>query len=66
MKISADFELMLRFLERFGISSSYLPSVIVRMRVGGKSNKNIRNVIIGNIGILKAFDKNKMNIMHAY
>lgn len=62
MKISADFELMLRFLERFGISSSYLPLTIVKMRMGGESNNSLQNIIIGNIGVLKAFNKNNIKV----
>ncbi|MCB0704390.1 MAG: glycosyltransferase [Saprospiraceae bacterium] len=36
--ISGDYELMLRFLFRHGVSTSYLPEVVVRMRNGGASN----------------------------
>ena len=38
--ISADYELMLRFLYRNKISSSYIPEILVKMRVGGVSNVN--------------------------
>lgn len=61
-KISADFELMLRFLERFKISTTYLPQVIVKMREGGASNQSIKNIIKGNINILNAFDKNDIKV----
>ncbi|MDP3587807.1 MAG: glycosyltransferase family 2 protein [Sulfuricurvum sp.] len=62
MKVSADFELMLRFLEKFQISTVYLPKVIVRMRTGGESNSSIGNIIRGNRSILKAFEKNQIKI----
>jgi len=62
MKVSADFELMLRFLEKYKISIAYIPSVIVRMRTGGESNKSIKNIITGNKSILKAFDKNDIEV----
>jgi glycosyltransferase involved in cell wall biosynthesis len=62
MKVSADFELMIRFLEKYNISTVYLPIVIVKMRVGGESNKNIKNIITGNKSILKAFDKNGIKV----
>ena len=39
-KICADYELILRFLYKHKIVPYYLPEVIVRMRVGGLSNKN--------------------------
>lgn len=38
-RIAADYELMLRYLERAAVSTRYLPEVIVRMRVGGTSNR---------------------------
>lgn len=41
--ISADYELMLRFLYKHTISSSYIPEVLVKMRTGGVSNVTIKN-----------------------
>lgn len=40
---AADYELMLRFLLRYGVSTRYIPDVIVRMRAGGKSNESLFN-----------------------
>lgn len=62
MKVSADFELMLRFLEKNKVSTAYLPKVLVKMRVGGESNRSIKNIIEGNKSILKAFAKNEIKI----
>jgi glycosyltransferase involved in cell wall biosynthesis len=62
MKVSADFELMIRFLERYKISTAYLPKVLVRMRTGGESNRSIKNIITGNKSILRAFDKNGIRV----
>jgi len=62
MKVSADFELMLRFLEKYKIFTAYLPSVLVRMRTGGESNRSIKNMITGNKFVLKAFDKNGIKV----
>lgn len=45
-RISADYELMLRFLERCRISSVYIPRVLLRMRTGGISNRSIRNILV--------------------
>lgn len=36
---SSDYELMLRFIVKHGIRLSYLPEVIIKMRVGGHSNR---------------------------
>ncbi|RKZ23908.1 glycosyltransferase [bacterium] len=42
-RISADYELMLRFLEVNRISTCYIPRVLVRMRTGGNSYTNLKN-----------------------
>jgi glycosyltransferase len=60
--ISADFELMLRFLEKYQITSAYIPEVLVKMRIGGESNKSIRNILVANINSLKAFQKNGIRV----
>lgn len=62
MNVSADFELMLRFLEKYKISTFYLAEVMVKMREGGESNQSIKNIIKGNLNILKSFDKNGINV----
>lgn len=38
LKLSADYELMLRFIHKEKIKIAYLPEVIVKMRMGGISN----------------------------
>lgn len=59
--ISADYELMLRFLYKHNISCIYLPRVLVKMRTGGKSAPGIINTIKANIEVYKAWKKNKLN-----
>lgn len=49
LKIAADYELFLRLLEKYRIKTCYFAKVIVKMRVGGQSNRNIRNIVKGNI-----------------
>lgn len=44
-KIAADYEIMLRFLFKHKISSFYLPGTLVKMRLGGISNKSALNLI---------------------
>ena len=56
--ISADYELMLRFLERHKIKSCYIPQILVKMRIGGQSNKSIKNIIKGNIECYRAWKIN--------
>jgi len=43
-KISADYELMLRFLEKYKSRSCYTPKFLVKMRDGGKTRKSIFNL----------------------
>jgi glycosyltransferase involved in cell wall biosynthesis len=43
LQFSADYELMLRFIHRYGLAPEYLPEVIVRMRTGGVSNSSFKN-----------------------
>ena len=52
--LAADFELMVRLLEVHRVSARYLPQVLVRMRMGGASNKSLRNVFRGNREIWRA------------
>lgn len=64
--VSADFELMLRFYERFSIHSIYISEPITKMRMGGKSTGSIKNIIRGNIDCIKAFKKNNMPVPPFY
>ncbi len=44
-KIAADYDNMLRLLGKHKITTAYLPVVMVKMRVGGASNRSIKNII---------------------
>lgn len=58
---SSDTELMMRFLENYKIKINYLPEVWVKMRLGGVTNKNIKNILLQNLEILNALKKNKLS-----
>jgi glycosyltransferase len=60
-KIAADYELMLRFLEVNKIVGAYLPETAVKMRVGGMSNKSIKNILRANWEVYLAFKKNNLS-----
>lgn len=60
-KISADYELMLRLIEKNRISVYYIPKVFVKMRTGGKSNIGIKNLIIKSYEDLKAWRVNGLS-----
>jgi glycosyltransferase len=42
--LAADYELMLRFLYKYNVSTTYIPKVLVKMRVGGTSNPGMYTV----------------------
>ena len=44
-KISADYDFMLRILKDKTLEFGYLPIVITKMRVGGASNRSLKNII---------------------
>ena len=59
-KISADYDSILRYLGREKISTYYIPEVLVKMRVGGASNKSIKNLIQKSKEDLRAMRNNKV------
>jgi glycosyltransferase involved in cell wall biosynthesis len=58
-KIAADYDFMLRVLKS-GIKVKYLPSVLYKMRVGGESNKSLKNIIQKSREDLRALRKNNV------
>ena len=65
-KFAADFELMLRLIEKEHIKLIYLPEPLVRMRLGGTTSRNLTNIRKGNIECVKAFDKNNIRVSRLY
>lgn len=57
-KLASDYEFMLRIFKKHTFKSKYLNRLIVRMRLGGATNKNIKNIINGNKEILAAWLNN--------
>jgi len=60
--IAADYELMLRFLEKYQLRSCYIPKIMIKMRKGGESNKSIANIIKANRESYKAWQVNGLKI----
>ncbi len=60
-EIASDYELMLRFLEKNRISTCYIPDVLIKMRMGGKSNRSLRNILIKTSEDYKAWKVNNLN-----
>lgn len=48
LRSAADYELMLRMMEKHKISAVHLPRVLTKMRVGGQSNVSLKNRIRAN------------------
>lgn len=64
--VSADFELMFRFIEKAQLSNCYINRCFVKMRQGGESTGSIHNIITGNKNILRAFRKNGYEVSCLY
>lgn len=60
-KITADFELLVRFLYKNRLSSHYLPIPLMKMRTGGVSTKSWMSNIIINQEDLRACKENGLN-----
>jgi glycosyltransferase involved in cell wall biosynthesis len=63
LKSAADYELMLRFIHKHQISIAYIPQVLVMMRTGGISNRNVLNRLKANTEDRRAW---QMNNLHPY
>jgi glycosyltransferase involved in cell wall biosynthesis len=55
---AADYELMLRFIHRYKIDPFYIKKVMVKMKIGGASNKNFGNRVKGLLFDFKAMRRN--------
>ena len=60
-KLAADYDFMLRLFKYHNFITLYINEVLVVMRLGGASNKNIKNIIIGNYEIYRSWKKNNFN-----
>jgi len=62
-KIAADYELMLRFLEKCHVVSVYIPRTLVKMRTGGASNfRSLRILIRANVESYRAWKINNLPV----
>ncbi len=59
-KISADYELMLRFLAKHKVSTLYIPDVLVKMTMGGVSNGPLQNVLLKTVEDYRAWKVNAL------
>ncbi len=59
-QIAADYDLMLRMLSRLTGRVVYLPQVLVRMRLGGISNRSLRHILRKSWEDYRALRANRM------
>lgn len=59
-KIAADYDSLLRYLWSNSIKMGYLPKVVMKMRVGGASNRSLRNIIQKTQEDIKALKNNDL------
>ena len=60
-KIASDYELMLRFIEKYKLIPLYVNKTFVKMRVGGKSNQSLLNILKANFESYRAWKVNGLN-----
>lgn len=59
---AADYELMLRFMHKHRLNSFYLEKVVVKMKTGGASNKNVSSRVKGWLNDFRAMQKNEISM----
>ena len=52
--LASDFEMAIRVLKIPTLKLTYIPEILVMMRVGGASNRSVKNVLLGNIESYRA------------
>ena len=61
-KIAGDYELMLRLLVKHNINNLYINDNFVKMKIGGVSNQNLKNIYEANVECFRAWKKNHLAI----
>ena len=57
-RISADYDSLLRYILKSGIGMAYLPKVLVKMRVGGISNRSFSSMMSKSMEDVRVMKKN--------
>lgn len=61
LKTASDYEMILRLLYKYRLNVVYLPEIMVKMRMGGESNKSFWNRVNANKEDGVAWTKNQLN-----
>lgn len=64
-KIAADYDSLIRYLYINNVQPSYLPEVLVKMRVGGASNRSLKNIIQKSIEDVRVMRSAGLPVMKA-
>ena len=59
-EIAADFDLICRFVSKHNIKLSYLNKILIKMRIEGTSNNNLKSIIKGNKETFLSLKKNNV------
>ncbi|WP_041341158.1 glycosyltransferase family 2 protein [Runella slithyformis] len=59
-RFAADYEFLLRSMKQKKVQSVYIPHIMVRMRLGGATNRSLKNIFTGNQEIRKAWHENNL------
>ncbi|MBY7894045.1 glycosyltransferase [Vibrio fluvialis] len=60
-KIAADYDSLLRYLWSNDVTLAYLPKVITKMRVGGASNRSLKNILHKTREDIQALKNNQLS-----
>ena len=60
LQIAADYEILVRMFAKHRLKMRYLEEILVKMRVGGKSNASLRNRMLANREDRRAWEINGM------
>ena len=59
-RIAADYDLMIRCFSRRNFKTVYIPQVLVRMRIGGESNRSLSQILRKSREDLRVIRKNQI------
>jgi glycosyltransferase len=65
-KLAADYEFMLRVFKGYGYCIEYVNSILVSMRLGGVTNRNLKNILDQNLEIRRAWVSNRFGMSPAF
>jgi glycosyltransferase len=65
-RLASDYEFMLRVFKSDLFKIKYLNRMMVKMRLGGATNKNWKNIYKGNIEVIKSWKKNHLSVPYFF